>query len=63
MFHVFKCRRGASLCSHMAQWGKVNKKSNVLAISYYIDFYTIIIIIIIIIIWVFYYYYYIKKHA
>ena len=37
MFYVFKCRRGASLSSYMTQWGKVNKKSNFSAISYYID--------------------------
>ena len=32
---VFKCIHDINLCSHMAQWEVVNKKSNVSAISYY----------------------------
>ena len=39
--HIFPCfkiyRHGTNLCNHMAQWGVVNKKSNVSAISFYID--------------------------
>ena len=38
-FGIFKSKRGANLCSHMAQWGVVNKKSNVSAISSYIYIY------------------------
>ena len=37
LFGVFKYIHGINLCSHVAQWGAVNKKSNVSAISYYID--------------------------
>ena len=36
LFSVFKSKRVISLCSHMAQWDAVNKKSNVSTISYYI---------------------------
>ena len=38
-FGIFKSKRGANLCSHMAQWGVVNKKSNVSATSSYIYIY------------------------
>ena len=34
---VFKCVCGINLCSHVAQGGVINKKSNISAISYYID--------------------------
>ena len=34
---VLKCKRGCNLCKHVVQWDAVNKKSNVSAISYYID--------------------------
>ena len=37
LFCVFNGRHGINLCSHVAQWKLVNKKSNVLTISYYID--------------------------
>ena len=33
-----KCRRVNDLCSHVAHWDTVNKKSNVSNISYYIDY-------------------------
>ena len=36
LFSVFKCIHGINLCSHLAQWDTVNKKSNVSTISYYI---------------------------
>ena len=35
LFGVLKCKCDYNLCSHVAQWGTVNKKSNVTAISYY----------------------------
>ena len=34
---VLKCKHGCNLCKHVAQWDAVKKKSNVSAISYYID--------------------------
>ena len=37
LFGIFNCECGINLCSHVIQWGAVNKKSNVLAIGYYID--------------------------
>ena len=33
----FKRKHGINLRNHVAQWGAVNKKSNVSTISYYID--------------------------
>ena len=36
-FGILKCKLVTNLYSHVKQWGVVNKKSNILAISYYID--------------------------
>ena len=34
-FGVFKCKYVINLYRHVAQWGIVNKRSNVLATGYY----------------------------
>ena len=37
LFYFFNDKRGINLCSHMTQWGRVNKRSNISVVSYYID--------------------------